>query len=95
MTNQEIYEYSNGRVAAQFLSDVRDALEEHTPYVDELIAMAIIRAIDAKPLRSHASRWEKLYLSTERDVTMTPKHLSSVLTAIGKGKGWWHEFFRT
>lgn len=95
VTNQEIYEYSNGRVAAQFLSDVRDALEEHTPYVDELIAMAIIRAIDAKPLRSHASRWEKLYLSTERDVAMTAKHLSSVLTAVGKGKGWWHEFFRT
>lgn len=55
--------------------------------------MAIIRAIDPQPLRLHPSRWEKLFLSQTLDVRVTPKHLSTVLSETGQGKGWWHEFF--
>lgn len=92
-TDREIYEYANGALALHFLEDVHDLLAEYTPYADELLIMAIIRAIDPQPLRLHPSRWEKLYLSQELTVRVTPKHLSNVLHETGTGKGWWHEFF--
>lgn len=92
-TDREIYEYANGALAHHFLEDVHALVAEYTPYADELLAMATIRAIDPQPLRSHPSRWEKLYLSQELTVRVTPKHLSNVLHETGTGKGWWHEFF--
>ena len=92
-TDREIFEYANGRLAFHFLEDVRERLGEYTPYADELVAMAVIRAIDPQPLRLHPSRWAKLYLSEELDVRVTPKHLSQVLHETGTGKGWWHDFF--
>lgn len=94
INDREVFEFGNGRVAYHLLEDVHETLEQYTPYADEAIVMAIIRAIDPKPLRLHSSRWEKLYLSQQLDVSVSPKHLSSVLSSIGKGKGWWHEFFR-
>jgi len=94
ITDREIFEFSNGRLAYHLLEDVHEELAQYTPYADEVVAMAIVRAIDPKPLRLHPSRWEKLYLSEELDVSVSPKHLSSVLSSIGKGKAWWHEFFR-
>lgn len=93
VTDREIFEYANGRLAYQLLADVHELLAGYTPYADELVAMAVIRAIDAQPLRRHRSRWEKLYLSQELDVTVSPKHLSLVLRVTGRGKRWWHDFF--
>lgn len=72
---------------------MHDLLAEYTPYADYFLAMAIIRAIDPQPLRLHPSRWEKLYLSQELTLRVTPKHLSNVLHEKGIGNGWWHEFF--
>ncbi len=93
VTDREIFEYANGTLALHFLEDVRELLGEYTPYADELVAMAVIRAIDPQPLRLHPSRWKKLYLSQELEVTVAPKHLSQALHETGAGKGWWHEFF--
>lgn len=93
VTDREIFEYANGQLAMHFLEDVQNLLGEYTPYADELVVMAIIRAIDPQPLRLHPSRWEKLYLSQELDVRVAPKHLSKVLHETGTGKGWWHAFF--
>lgn len=93
VTDREVFEFANGRLAFELLSDVHELLDQYTPSADELVAMAVIRAIDPQPLRRHRSRWEKLYLSLELDVTVSPKHLSSVLRATGKGKAWWHDFF--
>jgi len=93
VTDREVFEYANGQLADHVLQDVDRSLREYSPYSDELIAMAIIRAIDPQPLRLHASRWEKLYLSEQRDVRLDQDHLSSVLHHTGEGKGWWHAFF--
>ena len=93
ITDREIFEYANGRLAYHFLKDVHKMLDRYTPYADELIAMAFIWAIDPQPLRLHPSRWQKLYLSKEFNVTVTPKHLSNVLKQTGQGKGWWHGLF--
>lgn len=92
--DREVFEYGNGRLAHHLLEDAQETLKQYTPHADEAITMAIIRAIDPEPLRLHPSRWEKLYLSQQLDVSVSPKHLSSVLSSIGKGKAWWHEFFR-
>lgn len=94
-TEREIFEYANGHLAYDLIEEVHDSLAEFTPYADELIAMAIVQAIDPKPLRLHADRWEKLYLSTQLDVSMGRNHLSTVLETVGEGKGWWHDFFET
>lgn len=93
ITDREVFEYANGHLAFQFLTDVHETLEAYTAYGDELVAMAVLRAIDPQPLRRHPSRWEKLYLSQELDVTVSPKHLSKVLRSTGRGKAWWHDFF--
>jgi hypothetical protein len=46
VTDREVFEYANGRLAVHLLEDTRDLLAEDTPYADELVAMAVIRAID-------------------------------------------------
>lgn len=94
-TKREIFEYANGQLAYDRIEDVHESLAKFTPYADELIAMAIVQAIDPKPIRLHADRWEKLYLSHEHDIRMGRNHLSDVLKQVGNGKGWWHEFFET
>ncbi len=38
-------------------------------------------------------RWEKLYLSKLIDVSLTPKHLSSVLSSIGEDIHMWYDLF--
>lgn len=92
-TDREIFEYGNGQLAASLLEDVRNLLPEYTPHSEELIAMAIIQALDPQPLRLHASRWEKLAISRNRSVRLSPKHLSTVLEETGQAVEWWHEVF--
>lgn len=94
-TQREVFEYGNGALARQLVEDVKASLALRTPYADELLAMAIIRAIDPRPLRLHPSRWERLHLSRTWNVNLDPTHLAEVLRATGAGKAWWHEFFDT
>lgn len=94
-TEREVFEYATGQLAFSLIEDVREELAGKTPYADELLAMATIQAIDPKPLRLHADRWERLYLSQQHDVRMGRNHLSTVLEQVGQGKGWWHDFFET
>lgn len=92
-TEREIFDYGNGTLAAHLLSDVEALLTEYTPNAEELIAMAIIRAIDPQPLRLHRSRWDQLALSRERTPSLSATHLSTVLQETGQSVGWWHDLF--
>lgn len=94
-TPRELFEYGTGALAYHFLQDAEALLEELTPHARELLAMAIIRATDPHPLKRHPSRWDHLALSRELDVTVNPKHLSSVLKATGRGVAWWYDFFES
>ncbi|MFQ6077470.1 MAG: transposase [Candidatus Bathyarchaeia archaeon] len=87
----EVFEYGNGALAHHFIKDV--GLEEFTPYWRELMASAIIRALDPKPLRLLKSRWEKLYLHRAFPASLSAKTMSSVLRETGRGVAWWYEFF--
>ena len=92
-SSQEVFEFGNGGLAQYLLHDVEPLLTERTPYARELIAAAIIKAIDPKPLRLVASRWEKLYLSKQLDIRLAPKHLSTVLRHTGEEIQRWYELF--
>jgi hypothetical protein len=59
-------------------------MRTHLPSAGRFIAAATIKVIDPKPLRLVASRWEKLYFATQRDISLTPKHLSAVLRHTGE-----------
>ena len=91
-SKREVFEYANGMLAYHLL-DLEEKLKGYTPHYRELIAAAIIKAIDPKPLRLISSRWEKLYLQKVIDVNLSPKHISSVLRDTGKGVRWWYDFF--
>ncbi len=92
-SSREVFEFGNGGLARYLLQDVEPLLTERTPYARELIAAAIVRAIDPKPLRLVASRWEKLYLSKQLDIRLAPKHLSTVLRHTGEEIQRWYELF--
>ena len=91
-SKREVFEYGNGALAYHMIKDLEDILA-NTPFCNELLAFAIIKAIDPMPLRLCASRWEKLYLSKLIDVSLTPKHLSSVLSSIGEDIHTWYDLF--
>ena len=92
-SHHEIFEYGNGMLARHLIKDVEDILVEETPYCNELISAAIIKAIDPKPLRLFDSRWEKFYISKLIDVSLSPKHLSSVLRSVGEDIHLWYDLF--
>lgn len=92
-TTREVFEYGNSALAYHFLKDIEDILYDLTPYTEEIIAYAIIKIIDSKPLRLLKSRWNKFYLSQEMRVSLSPKHISSVLHEIGTEVSSLYELF--
>jgi transposase len=92
-TEREIFEFGNGALAEHFLADLEATLDTYTQHAEELLAMAVIRAIDPQPLRLHQSRWGQLALSRDSDARLSPKYLSTVLKETGQSVGWWHEIF--
>jgi len=92
-SKRDVFEYANGVLAYHLIRDVEEKLSAYTTHYKELIAAAIIKAIDPKPLRLLASRWEKLYLQKEIAVNLSPTHVSSILKDTGKGIRWWYDFF--
>ncbi len=92
-TTREIFEYGNGLLAHYMLRDVEEILSRSTPYSTELVTYAVIKAIDPKPIRLLSSRWEKLYLSKEMDVSLSPRNISFVLRRVGAEVSLWYELF--
>ncbi len=92
-SKREVFEYANGILAHHFIKDSEEKLKAFTPHYRELIAAAVIKAMDPKPLRLIASRWEKLYLQREIVVNLSPKNISSILKDVGRGVRWWYDFF--
>jgi len=92
-TEREIFEFGNGYIAYNFLKDIEDILSEQIPYFKEVIAYSIIKAIDPQPLRLLNSRWEKLYISQPLRVSLSPKHISSILHEIGVSVSRWYDLF--
>lgn len=93
-TDREIFEYGNCNLAYNFLSDEEPILKDLFPsYYLEILAMAIIRAIDPQPIKLYSSRWEKFYLSKLIEARLSPKYASSIYTALGENQSLWNQFF--
>lgn len=92
-TAREIFEYGNGLLAHHLLRDVEEVLSKSTPYSTEIVTFAVIKAIDPQPIRLLQSRWEKLYLSKEMDVSLSPRNISSMLKHVGGEVSLWYELF--
>ena len=92
-TSREIFEFGNGELAYFFLKDIEEILRELTPYFMEIISYAIIKSIDSQPLKLLSSRWDKFYLSQQIRVSLSPKHISSILYDIGSEVSFWYELF--
>ena len=54
-----IYEYGNSQLVWNLAQDIYTIVEKH-PYRDQIIAMAMVKAIDPMPLRMIASRYQRL-----------------------------------
>ena len=77
-----IYEYGNSQLVWNLCRDMYNIMEKH-PYRDQIIAMAIVKAIDPMPLRLVASRFQKLYVSRSLKPDLDPDDLSRILGYVG------------
>jgi len=81
---RSIYEYGNARCLMDIVNDIIPFLRDVFPdEYHEIMAMGIVRMMHPTPLRLMKSRWEKLYLSREMQVSLSPNILSEKLRLIG------------
>ena len=74
---RSIYEYGNVRCLLDIVNDLVPSLRDVFPdEYREIVAMGIVRMMHPTPLRLIKSRWEKLYLSREMQVSLSPNILS-------------------
>jgi transposase len=79
-----IYEYGNAKALISLASDILPLLKEAFPDdYNEILAMSIVRLIRQTPIRLIKNAWEKLYLSAENEVSLSPNTLSEKLRMIG------------
>jgi hypothetical protein len=60
-SSSKVYESGNSHLVWNLAQDVYTFIEKH-PYRNEIIAMAIVKAIDPTLLRLVSSRFQKLYV---------------------------------
>ena len=77
-----VYEYGNSQLVWNIVQDMYTIMENH-PYRNQIIAMAMVKAIDPMPLRMVSSRFQKLYISRKLRTDMVPDDLSRILGYIG------------
>ncbi len=81
---RSIYEYGNARLIMEISKEILLPLKEAFPEdYKEIIAMGLIRVLSPTPMRLMKSRWEKLYLVNEMEVSLSANVLSEKLRFIG------------
>ena len=92
-SSSRIYEYGNSQLVWNLAQNMCTIMEKH-PYRDQIIAMAIVKAIDPMTMRLVASRFQKLYVSRSLKPDLDPDDLSRVLAYIGNHFPDLYEAFR-
>ncbi len=92
-SSSRIYEYGNSQLVWNLAQDMYTIMEKH-PYRNEIIAMAIVKAIDPVPLRLVSSRFQKLYISRKLKPDLDPDDLSNILGYVGNHFPDLYEMFR-
>ncbi|MHB1708016.1 MAG: transposase [Thermoplasmataceae archaeon] len=88
-----VYEYGNSQLVWNLCQDMYKVMEKH-PYREQIIAMAMVKAIDPMPLRLVSSRFQKLYISRTLKTDLDPDDLSRILGYIGNHLPDLYEMFR-
>ena len=70
-SSSRIYEYGNSQLVWNLAQGMYTIMEKH-PYRNQIIAMAMVKAIDPVPLRLVASRFQKLYVSGKLKPDLDP-----------------------
>ena len=81
-SSSRVYEYGNSQLVWNLAQDMYTIMEKH-PYRNQIIAMAMVKAIDPVPLRLVASRFQKLYISRSLKPDLDPDDLSRILGYVG------------
>ena len=92
-TSTMVYEYGNSQLIWHLLQDFHGIMEKH-PYRDQIMAMAMVKAIDPMPLRLVESRFQKLYISRALTASLDPHNLSRILSYIGSHFADMYKIFR-
>ena len=77
-----VYEYGNSQLVWNLCQDMYTIMEKHL-YRNQIIAMAIVKAIDPVPLRLVASRFQKLCASRKLKTDLDPDDLLRILGYVG------------
>ena len=92
-SSTRIYEYGNSQLVWNLAQDMYTNMEKH-PYRDQIIAMAMVKAIDPMPLRLVESGYQKLYISRKLKPDLDPDELSRILGYVGNHFPDLYEMFR-
>lgn len=83
-TERTVYEYTNSMFLASILQDITPQLQEYFPDEwKELVALAIVRTIRNTPIKYVKDAWEKLYLSTKIEASLSRNTVSDMLRRVG------------
>ncbi|MEM3455809.1 MAG: transposase [Candidatus Micrarchaeia archaeon] len=88
-----VYEYGNSQLVWNLCQDMYKIMEKH-PYRDQIVAMAMVKAIDPTPLRLVFSRFQKFYISRTLRTDLDPDELSRILGYVGNHFPDLYEMFR-
>ena len=92
---RSVYEYGNAKLLYDLSSNIIDGLKSHFPSLwREAFAMSVVRSIRHAPMKYMDAGWDKLYLSSEMEASMSPSILSSTLRSIGRDWESQRSFFR-
>jgi transposase len=87
-TERTVYEYANSMFLSSMLKDITPQLQECFPGEwKELAALAIVRTIRNTPIKYVKEVWEKLYLSTKIEASLSRNTISELLRGVGAD---WH-----
>ena len=91
---RSIYEYGNAKLLIDIINEIIEPLKAAFPDdYGEIMAMGIVKILQPTPLKLIKSRWEKIYLSREIEVSLSPNIISEKLRYIGSDWSAQREFF--
>jgi transposase len=83
-TERTVYEYANSIFLSSILQNITPQLQECFPNEwKELTALAIIKTIRNTPIKYVKDAWEKLYLSTKIEASLSRNTVSELLRDVG------------
>lgn len=90
-----VYEYGAVKLLSELIQKHLDwpLVEYFYESANEIKAIALMKLLEDLPIKRMKQFWEKTYLSLETMVSLSPKSISSMYTALGKNLRSQYEYF--